>query len=124
MVCAHDLYIHVALRFGNVYTRLMELIVDVTQEDINKGNRGSCRTCPVAVAMNRALDNAGRMPAFHFARVAASIWDLASPEGCCPRWSGQLPDRVRGFIEAFDSYHTSLPFSFWIEIPDVWPEVS
>jgi hypothetical protein len=34
----------------------MEVTIDVTQEDISRGVKGNCVACPIALAVNRALD--------------------------------------------------------------------
>lgn len=77
-------------------TRTSELQVQVTQEDIDKGERGNCGGCPIALAVARA--------AFSPAVVAQEehiYW--RHPE--LPRWyRANTPGRVVDFMAAFDGW--------------------
>lgn len=81
----------------------MKYTVNVTQEDIDKGKKGSCSQCPVALAGIRSVGKSfyvgPTMFAFRF------------------NWIAELPKCVVDFIERFDSGQPVQPFTFDIEIP-------
>lgn len=80
--------------------------VEVTQEDIDKGQRRTCNICPVALALYRTVP-------------ACSPWvqtTTASIQG----WQGpraHLPLVARKFIEEFDHAQPVEPFAFDLEFP-------
>lgn len=81
------------------------MIIRVTQEHINKGVRGSCRNCPVALAM----EDAG----IYKPRVGIDLSGTINDEKY--RWF--LPKEVARFMHEFDNLTMNeAPFEF--EIPD------
>lgn len=76
--------------------------IEVTQEDIDKGERGSCSGCPVALAMKRAL----------------GVQTLLVEDDAA--WTNMeeylLPDPVPDFIGDFDTGEPVKPFTFELPI--------
>lgn len=91
------------------------MIVNVTQEHIDKGSIHSAYSCPIALAVNATLSGAN---AVVFAR--------------CIGWSAKgvvdhhwHPSKeVYKFVRDFDAGQNVLPFSFEMKsvIPDLWEE--
>lgn len=81
--------------------------VEVTKEDIDKGTRHSCSTCPVARALERALECdmafVGR-DIFHYEKEGKTSKILS------------LPAFVSLKIQLFDSTGEMEPFGFDLEI--------
>jgi hypothetical protein len=90
--------------------------ISVTQDDIEHGERGDCRGCPIARAVNRMLATG------YFARVRDEISIWTEGGGRFVRGL-DLPDAAREFIALFDSNNGDpddtpvKPFTF--EIPDI-----
>lgn len=83
------------------------MIVTVTQEDIDKAERGTGWACPVARAMQRAGvpdPYAGKM-------WLSQNGSLDGADALC-----ETPAEVATFIDRYDRYLPVEPFSF--EIPD------
>ena len=80
----------------------MRLTVEVTQQDIERGSLIECRSCPVALALQRAT---GRE-----VEVAGPWFIFANS-----RRHFNLPESVRDFVAQFDSGVAVQPFSFEIE---------
>lgn len=84
--------------------------VEVTAEDIANGVRGSCRNCPVALAIDRAL----KLDEYESANVGKRDWIIDNGE------RGQrdriLPRAARYFIREFDSGGWAKPFTFNIRM--------
>ena len=73
--------------------------IQVTKEDIKKGERGSCEWCPVALAIQRTYDlknGKDKMVVVDGDRVG--IWDKNNGEQ-----HYQLPQSARDFIHSFDN---------------------
>lgn len=81
------------------------ITVRVTQDDIDRGVRGSTTDCPVARALCRAVPNA-------FIRVWKDVAFVRIHRV-------EIPPKVRRFIHDFDDYRAVKPFSFEIDIPDI-----
>lgn len=89
----------------------MKIKVQVTQDDINKGERCSYLHCPVARGMHRAIGTiVGITP------MRARFLDDGSPKEVA------LPNIAADFIIAFDSERAVTPFEFEIDVPDNGPE--
>ena len=91
--------------------------IQVTKEDIKKGEKGSCEWCPVALAIQRTYDlKNGKDKMVIVEGSHAEIWDKNK------RSSGeqhyQLPQIARDFIHDFDNSDIKSeqlnPFSFKI----------
>ena len=84
--------------------------VRVTQEDIDAGVRGDCTSCPVALALLRAV------PGAYEAAVDGPHFDLAMVDG--PNlYDVPLPRRVAWAIARFDFSGTMSPFEFDLSLP-------
>jgi hypothetical protein len=89
----------------------MNTTIIITQDDINKGKRGECSLCPVALAAQRAFPD--KCP-----QVAAWNMYLDSSADVLDGPSITLPDEVREFIVAFDRGQSVSPFAFTIRVPE------
>ncbi len=85
--------------------------VEVTFDDVAKGERGDCRYCPIALALERVLTERA----------------LFVVDGRTISWAGptvgahgyvDLPESAREFIYVFDGAGDVEPFEFEIELPD------
>ena len=81
----------------------MRVIISVTQEDINKGVAGACFECPIALAIQRELNDSD-------IEVGPFSWFRNN------KWAGKLPWEAQKFIAKFDTRHTTSPFSFELEV--------
>lgn len=84
--------------------------IQVTQEDIDSGNRGSTFNCPVARTVNRRIKG--------FCIVSGSFIRLI--HWCAWATKLQYPIEVYRFIKSFDNYEYVRPFSFDLPIPEEW----
>lgn len=79
--------------------------IDVTQEDINRGKKGSILSCPIALAVKRQTG----LHVVH-AYCGAVEYSLAPREG---KWMrGDYPKEVQDWVMAYDSFRHVLPISF------------
>ncbi len=82
-----------------------KLLICVSQQDINRGIRCSGNTCPIALALKRALtwtDIAG--PELHVDGLLMFIDEVAY----------HVPRSVSSFVREFDNQNTVRPFNFWL----------
>lgn len=79
--------------------------IEVTQEHIDSGNRGSCLSCPIALAIMQATGEPRVDVGFNSARIGDMVY--------------RLPLTAQGFIGRFDSNHPCRvePFTFHISNP-------
>lgn len=82
------------------------MIIKVTEQDIERGSRVFSDHCPVALAINRAT---GRH---------AIVYHHAIKIGELSRIEYPVPDKVREFIQDFDSGKEVQPFEFDLELRD------
>ena len=88
--------------------------VEVTQEDIDRGERESCKNCPVARALWHALEPMGRFDLVHAVGENFTLFPIGKP-----MWIDvPSPNSVKDFILAFDAEAEVEPFSFDLQIPD------
>lgn len=90
-------------------TRTVE--INVTQNDIKKGLRFSCRECPVARAMSRKI----KPPYSLFVSLSKVSIIRESKER--PFAQLELPEIAQDFIRRFDGYVKVAPFKFKIGFP-------
>jgi hypothetical protein len=86
------------------------ITVEVTQEDIDNGKRGRCFSCPVALAIQRAINkiygiSSGSVTSLHI-MYCNSHNDLVVLE---------TPEYVRQAIKWFDRTGQMKPFTFTLE---------
>ena len=86
------------------------ITVNVTQKDIDEGKERSCERCPVALAVNRALDTDTNE-----CSVSGYAVHLDGPTST---GFAQLPDEAVKFIERFDCRRLVTPFTFNITFQD------
>lgn len=86
--------------------------VEVTQADINRGEKGRCRTCPVALAIQRVI-----VPT-HAPEVFGDYLFLREVLYVSNKVELRLPDEVPEFIDAFDDEDAVWPFTFSLDVPD------
>jgi hypothetical protein len=85
----------------------MEITVNVTQRDIERGIRSKCSDCPVALAVKRALGKRVKV----FSGVSTSYLYLDHNKKPFP-----LPASAVEFIDRFDSGHKVEPFTFKLKL--------
>ena len=86
-----------------------KVLIDVTQECIDKGVRGDCELCAVAIA-------ARNCELFGECRVRDTYLFASRSYGGPGRI--ELPMIAQQFIKRFDGVATVKPFSFEVEVPD------
>jgi hypothetical protein len=95
-------------RNGGEIVKTKPVIIHVTQEDIDHGDRADCYSCATALALNRAL-NLDEFSEVH-------VWF----DGFRIGGEGRLikfPAEVRRFISYLDAGEPVEPFSFVVRIP-------
>lgn len=85
----------------------MAVTIHITQEDIDKGERGSCVMCPLARALRRCLKP--KSP-----RSFPGVLVGAPRPGYIGTWGGpfKMPEKVAQFVRDFDAGKPVEPFSF------------
>lgn len=83
------------------------ITVEVTQEDIDQGQRCSCRGCPVALALERATGISWLVDGgcIYVDWRSFQVFAVLSPE-------------VRAFIHRFDCGKPVQPITFTLEVPE------
>lgn len=85
--------------------------VDVTQADIDNGVAGKSESCPVAIAVSRAMESG--------VRVALGRVFVDDPRRAQPYFSsGLLPLNAREFIGLFDNHKPVQPFAFDVDMKE------
>lgn len=81
--------------------------IEVTQEDINKGQQSSCAKCPIALALARAFPGretlAGVFYLFIYNLKGETIFQAITPQ------------EVVHFMNSFDVGKEVVPFSFTVD---------
>lgn len=82
--------------------------VSVTPEDIACGAKGSYTSCPIALAVRRAV------PELTYASVSDTMVSARTkiPKGSDARYHGTLPKEAGDFVNAFDWGKEVVPFDF------------
>ena len=83
---------------------MRSVIVEVKREDIDAGVRNDCDKCPVALAINRAL-NVNNVAVYEEGMLDMYVVGYSG-------WLIPLPISARDFIVGFDLGHGVDPFSF------------
>lgn len=76
------------------------MIVEVTEDDIRNGNKNSCRSCPIANAINRLIDD------------SCIVGQYTTRFKGKKRW---LPFEAQEFVRRFDANLSVSPFTFTLE---------
>ena len=100
---------------------MKQLTINVTQEDIDKGNRNATTSCPVARAINRATkDIVSNVSGF-----AIELYGLMPNNSLFTIVYREEPTKaVKTFIKRFDSNQPVKPFSFVLNVTDNIPIVT
>jgi hypothetical protein len=85
------------------------ITVDVTQEDIDGGERGDCKKCPIARALARTKGQSPEVSDFEVSQFRIQY----QREGRM-----LLPEEAQIFVRRFDNKRPVSPFSFTLEVPD------
>lgn len=94
--------------------RTKPLVVNVTQEDIDKGEAASCSSCPIALALRRIAPLA-RV----YTDCVALAGELYSPKAILESHTFiRLPEEAMKFIQTFDFRNHVSPFSFTLQVPE------
>ena len=90
------------------------IVLDVTQDDLDRGYRKSTFACPIALALTRALGSDGR---WALNVGSKNRWTATSPGGI--RIGGALPVRTLRFITAWDRDGKGEPqqLKLWLGYP-------
>ena len=80
------------------------MLIEVTAEDIKKGEQGNCWRCPIALALIRAFRTDDVAAPGPYARINHERLDL--------------PNEVRRFIDDFDNGDEVSPFTFELPIKE------
>ena len=89
--------------------------IDVTQEDIERGQRRVASACPIALATARTLWPDGKGD--RFVRVGVGFISMYSSPSEIHRPLGvaKIPQEARDFIDRFDADKDVEPFGFDVE---------
>jgi hypothetical protein len=91
----------------------MKIHVNVTQEDIEKGDN-DCRSCPIARAILRGYDDVGMVSVQPIGRPSVeqfrAFWEVGDT-----LYRADLPNEARKFIKNFDAGMPVTPFHFELE---------
>ena len=87
----------------------MKKTINITQRDIDKGERRNCEGCPVYLALRRTTN----------VRYVG-VRDIGFIRGDGPDRFVlvKTPSRIRDFMVQFDDGHAVKPTRFTIEVPD------
>jgi len=79
------------------------MLISITQQDIDFGQRGSCSRCPIAIAIRRKIPRAGAIAVspYSIRWVHDDVW-----------WDAYVPSEVKEFITKFDAYCPVEPMEF------------
>ena len=78
--------------------------IEVTEDDIRKGIKFSAHSCPLALALKRALNH-------------PNAWIGPDSFGVADDSLGRTPPTAITFIKTFDGGNKVEPFVFWIPKP-------
>lgn len=90
-----------------------DLILEVTQEDIDKGKRENCSLCPIALALMRKFNLDPSEDSLDHVSVGitmASIFPVIDKQHKSQYF--YMPDEASEFIKNFDSKIPVKPFNF------------
>jgi hypothetical protein len=91
--------------------------IDVMAADIAEGVVESCRQCPIARAISRAIPAAVRIAVTGLEveiGLRTNVQRLAE-------YRIELPTRAQAFVRLFDRHQPVRPFSFDLPLPPEWP---
>lgn len=92
--------------------KLISVAFEVTERNIQLGVRQDCSFCPVAIAINKELDDS--VQAFAMKNVLI-LQNKFNKEFI---YSVTWPLKVESFIEDFDANKQIKPFKFKLDIPE------
>lgn len=86
--------------------------IEVTADDIRRGTQHSCRNCPIAIAVSRAVLG------YHI-HVNTKVRFLLDPDHALSQavLESKLPVNATDFIDGFDHSGDGKPFYFQLEVP-------
>lgn len=99
----------------------MEVLISVSAEDIARGEREECETCPIALAIRRVVP--GTNVEVHYAWVGFGdryTWRTTPENGdrmLVPQ-RVPLPWKAREFVDRFDAGEPVEPFEFHLDVPE------
>ena len=80
-----------------------DIKIEVTQEDIDRGEKGDCAKCPIARAIRRTLK-------VRYVHVDTDFLEWGPDYSCM-----NAPVKVSKFIDAFDEGRRVSPFTFMLK---------
>jgi hypothetical protein len=97
----------------NILTHFFGTLINVTEDDIKQGEKMSSTNCPLAIAIQKLLDNKYGQKK----KALVNVDHVATyTQGFNHRRVVPLPIEAREFIRAFDSDNEVKPFSFKLYI--------
>ena len=91
----------------------MKVVVDVTQEHIDKGEANSPCDCPIALA----LRDAGIVSPSVYDKIGLGTTNADLTSAMADDWI-ECPSIVSKFVSDFDEYRYVEPFTFQLEVDD------
>lgn len=92
---------------------MMKLIVEVLSEDIYDGKREDCDSCPIALAMNRAFDDADLDMVARVYDRSFTIRRRGTGRGTAEQ---KLPPGAAEFVREFDEKIEVEPYTFEVDV--------
>ena len=88
----------------------------ITQQDLVKGRADDCTCCPMALAINRALEQAG------YPEYASEVYPeaayLRTTNHELAEFEASIPAELRGFIFEFDNWPDTDQFGYPTDLAD------
>ena len=108
---------------GNVDESIMKnfehkLLVQVTQNDINHGQRKNCGYCPIALAVKRTIKFSENEELRLLVYLSSIEFNNAYDSHCTISRSNNSK-KVQNFIKNFDNGRNVEPFSFFLTINNI-----
>lgn len=88
--------------------------INVTQDDIDKGQINNCNLCPIALAIKRIL----KINSYNTIFVSSVIKLLRYWNMEIQKYEVISPRSVKRFIQRFDQGKSVKPFNFFLTVPD------
>ena len=93
------------------------MLIKVQRKHIRKGVRGKCKTCPIALAISEALTEKFNYEAITVVSSTSILMNV--PYKFYQFW-GPIPVEITEKIKQFDATGQMSPFSFELELSDVF----
>lgn len=88
------------------------IIINVTQDEINRGERNKCKSCPIALSIIRSVD----YPHVYVGKNIVTFYTSHDFSRILPSKIVKLPKEIQNWIYAFDSKMPVMPISFELDV--------